>query len=494
MKTIMSITGFSLLLVLATHLPLGFAEEKEPQQIISHPEVQGALKIIDAWLDGFQVFESVPGLSVAIVLDQEVMYRESYGYANLEKKVKADANTLYSICSISKLFTSIGIMQLRDAGKLRLDDPLQKHLSWFDIQQVHKGSGPITIEGLLTHSSGLPRESDFPYWGGPDFPFPTRQQMISKLDDQETLYPARQLFQYSNLGLALAGEIVSACSDQEYTAYVSEKILDPLEMNDTRPFFPKELHGKQMAIGYTGFDRSQEREPVKPFNTRGISPAAGFTSSVNDLIKFVKWQFKLLSGGGHDVLDSNTLREMHRVHWVDPDWKTTWGLGFIVSRAEDKTVVGHDGACPGYRTSVQMIPKEKLAVIVLSNASDTKVDVITKGMFGIIGGALLKTDVPPKESPPDFSIYEGNYELKPWGGEMAIRQWGDHLALIGLPTDDPSEEITKLKHVADHEFVKLTKEDEPRESVVFQIGLDGTAISFTQHSMIIKRIALPSSK
>jgi len=494
MKTNMSITGFLLLLVLAINLPFGFAEEKGPPQILSHPEVQGALKIIDAWLDGFQVYENVPGLSVAILLDQEVLYRKSYGYANLEKKVKANADTLYSICSISKLFTSIGIMQLRDAGKLRLDDPLEKHLSWFDIQQAHKSSGPITIEGLLTHSSGLPRESDFPYWRGPDFPFPSRQQMLSKLDEQETLYPARQQFLYSNLGLSLAGEIVTSCSDQEYTAYVSKKILDPLEMNNTRPFFPEELHGKQMAIGYSGFDRSRERKPVKPFYARGITPAAGFTSSVNDLIKFVRWQFRLLAERGHDVLDTNTLREMHRVHWVDPDWKTTWGLGFKVLRAEDKTVVGHGGRCPGYRTSVQMIPKEKLAAIVLSNASDAKVDVITEGMFRIIGGALLKARVPPKEPPPDLSIYEGNYEMKPWGGERAIRQWGNHLAMIPLPTNDLSEGITRLKHVVDHEFVRLTKEDEPRESVVFQIGPDGRAIYLTQHSSISKRIALPSSE
>src|SRR5210317_1135514 len=99
-------------------------------------------------------------------------------------------------------------MQLRDADKLTLWDSVGKHLDWFDIAQEYDGSGPITIESLLTHSSGLPRESDFPYWNGPDFPFPTRQQMIAKLKTQNTLYPAQRYFQYSNLALSLAGEIV----------------------------------------------------------------------------------------------------------------------------------------------------------------------------------------------------------------------------------------------------------------------------------------------
>lgn len=208
---------FQLVLIIAcctgaVHSNLVFATEETRRptadEALAHPEVQGALKAIDAWVRGVRTYDRIPGISVGIVLDQDLLWSKGYGYSNLETKRPADADTIYSICSISKLFTSIGVMQLRDAGKLTLRDPVGDHLDWFTITQAYDDSGPIRIESLLTHSSGLPREADFPYWGGPEFPFPNRQQMIEALDRQQTLYPAQRQYQYSNLALSIAGEIV----------------------------------------------------------------------------------------------------------------------------------------------------------------------------------------------------------------------------------------------------------------------------------------------
>lgn len=227
------------------------AAEDDPlttAQILAHPEVAGALAAIDAYIEGVQTYAKVPGISVGIVYDQDLIWESGYGYSNLETKRPADADTLYSICSISKLFTAISIMQLRDAGHLNLRDPVGDHLDWFNIEQAHAGSGPATIESLLTHSSGLPRESDYPYWNGPDFPFPTRAQIIDRLSGQETLYPAQHYFQYSNLALTLAGEIVQERSRQEYSAYVKQNILEPLGLADTRTYYPEELRGKQLPL------------------------------------------------------------------------------------------------------------------------------------------------------------------------------------------------------------------------------------------------------
>jgi CubicO group peptidase (beta-lactamase class C family) len=209
MKNPGSILPASVLVTLITAFPV-LAEDDAltTEQILTHPEMTGAIAAIDAYIEGIQTYEKVPGISAGIVHDQQLIWHKGYGYSNLETKRPADADTLYSICSISKLFTAIGIMQLRDAGELNLRDPVGDHLDWFNIKQAHDGSGPATIESLLTHSSGLPRESDYPYWNGPDFPFPTRAQIIDRLSVQETLYPAQHYFQYSNLALTLAGEIV----------------------------------------------------------------------------------------------------------------------------------------------------------------------------------------------------------------------------------------------------------------------------------------------
>ena len=124
---------------------------------------------------------------MGIVHDQNIVWSHGFGFADRERRVEATAKTIYSICSISKLFTSIAVMQIRDQGRLDLGDSPNQHLPWFDIDQTYPDHAPITIRGMLTHSSGLPRESDFPYWSGPDFEFPSREQVIEH-DGEEVLH------------------------------------------------------------------------------------------------------------------------------------------------------------------------------------------------------------------------------------------------------------------------------------------------------------------
>ncbi len=177
---------------------------------------------------------------------------------------------------------------------------------------------------------------------------------------------------------------------------------------------------------------------------------------------------------------------MHRVHWVDPDWETTWGLGFVVRRVEDQTLVGHGGGCPGYITFFGMVPKHKLAVIVLTNGGDSNTRALTTAIMKTVGGALPKAEKPSEEELPDFSRYEGNFNTRAWGGEAAIRQWGDKLVVIGLPSDELDP--TRLKHVSEHTFVRLTDDDEPREEWVFEIGDDGVTARVQRHSIYLERI------
>ena len=367
-------------------------------------------------------------------------------------------------------------------------DPVGQHLDWFDIDQVHAGRGKIDLRSLLTHSSGLPRESDFAYWNAPDFPFPTRQELVARLADQQTLYPPKQWFQYSNLALSLAGEVVAAASGRDFKDYVTEAILEPLAMDDTRPFYPEDLRGQQLAIGYTGIHRDRKRTPVEAFFTRGLTAAAGFTSNVLDLARFASWQFRLLEHGGSEVLDSNTLREMQRVHWVDPDWETTWGLGFAVRKVADMTVVGHGGGCPGYITNFSMVPKNKVAAIVLTNAGD--------GPAGKLANFALKTLVPAvraaatevEKKAADLSAYEGNFEAVPWGGEVAIRQWGENLVVLDIGIDDFGGDLTRLKPLGNHRFVRLTKSDEHREQWIFELDKQSQTTRIRRHSLYLNRV------
>jgi CubicO group peptidase (beta-lactamase class C family) len=447
-------------------------------QVSAHPRVREAAALLERWLDAERAYKRIPGLSAAVVHDQEVVWSGGSGYADLAARRPATPATIYSICSISKLFTSVALMQLRDQGKVRLDDPVARHLPWFAIKRTNPESGEITLEGLLTHASGLPRESAHPYWSPPDYRFPSRDQIIASLPGQETLYPAETFFQYSNLGITLAGEVVAAGSGRPFADYVRAAILEPLGMTSTTPDMPEAERGRRLATGYGPWAREGERASLPFFRVEGIAPAAGFASSAEDLARFASWQFRLLRKGGTEILAANTLREMHRVHWVDPEFETTWGLGFVVWRDAQKTFVGHDGACPGYRTSLLLRPPERIAAIAMTNAIDANANELTQRAYDIVAPAIKAATADsgpqPKPADPALERYLGAYESG-WRGETLVLLWEGGLASVGLPAANPVAGITKLRKTGDHTFRRVRRDGDLAEVWTFELGPDGRA-------------------
>ncbi|MEO8054991.1 MAG: serine hydrolase [Acidobacteriota bacterium] len=464
----------------------------EPEPILDDdPRVASALELARAWLDAERAYEQVPGVSAAIVHDQKVLWSGAFGVADVASGRKAEPDTIYSICSISKLFTSVAVMQLRDAGKLRLDDPVRSRLPWFTMKPGGTDGTEITIEGLLTHASGLPRETDLPYWTGPAFAFPTHDQIVARLAQQTALYQAETYFQYSNLGLTLAGEIVSATSGVAYPDYVSKKILVPLKLASTTPEMPEAERGKRLATGYSALTRAGRRDAVRFFMGKGVAPAMGFASTAEDLARFTTWQFRLLGGGEPEVLKGATLREMHRVHFVDPDFETMWGLGFQVSRSEKTTLVGHGGSCPGFRTHLMLQPDEKLGVVVLTNASGVDAEGWAGHVREILAPALKSAAKEPgkaKTPAPDLRKFAGTYSGLPWGGETFVLPWEDGLAMLPLPSRDPMKDLIRVKKTGELTFRRIRKDDTLGEEIVFALGPDGKATRFTRHSNYSTRV------
>lgn len=474
------------LLVIILFVP-GFARA---QSLADDPRVASSLKLIEIWIDAQLAYEDIPGMSLCIVHDQDLICSRGFGYADVEKKIPASPNTIYSICSISKLFTSIGVMQLRNQGKLHLDDPVRKYLSWFNINDTYPEAPEITLRGILTHSSGLPRESDFPYWTGPEHNFPTREQIIERLSSQEELYPAETYFQYSNLGLTIAGEVIAAVSGQPYAEYVKKNLLDPIGLNDTSPEIPEEHKNGRLATGYSRHLRNGRRKVIPFYLVRGIAPAAGFASTVEDLARFASWQFRQLEKGGKEVVDANTLKEMHRVHWLDQDWNTTWGLGFSVWRHKEKTFVGHSGSCPGYRSHLSMCPKDKIAIVVMTNAHDVSPRIYTQQVFDIIAPAIAKALESPeqaKKAEPDLEKFVGRYE-RPIGREMHVFIMNGELAIVSLPTNNPLNSLIKLKRIGKNIFKRVRKDGNLGEKIVFEPGPDGKVMRLIQHSNYAYRV------
>jgi len=445
------------------------------QALREDPRIGSALHLLELWLEAQSAYENIPGISMAVVHDQELLWARGFGYADREKKRPATPDTIYGIGSISKLFTSIAVLQLRDQGKLGLDDPLARHLPWFNIKQTYADGPPVTIRGILTHSSGLPRDAAYPYWSAPYSEFPDREQIIKSLADQATVYPAGTHFQYSNLGFALAGELVARVSARDYADYVKEKILVPLGLGDTRPELPEEHRGGRLAAGYSSVTREGIMNKMPFFQAKGIAPAAGFSSTAADLARFASWQFRLLGGGKEEILRANTLREMQRFQWMDPD--NTWGLGFTVWNRNGTIYAGHGGICAGYRSQLTLQPKEKIAAVFLTNSSGVNSWIYAQRACEIVAPAVAEALAAPaaaKQPDPALKKYEGTYSSYPWGGECAVLLWQGGLAMVEFPTSNPLAGLEVLEHIEGNRFRAVGGDGEPAaEETVFETDGSG---------------------
>jgi CubicO group peptidase (beta-lactamase class C family) len=247
-------------------------------------------------------------------------------------------------------------------------------------------------------------------------------------------------------------------------------------MSSTSIIFPEE-HKSRLAIGYGRRMPDGQRE-VRPFmDSKGITPAANLSSTVEDLARFVSLQMRAGKVGGNHILQDSTLREMHRVHWLEPDWKSGQGLGFQIERDGERTLVGHGGSLAGYRTQITINLEEKVGVIVLTNADDGNPASYVKQVFNWVAPAIKKaTTRPPKmaEPDPEWSHYVGKYR-NPWGDSQVLIL-NNELVVINPTLDNPKDSMLRLIPEGKHTF-RITAEKKNSgaigELAVFEFGPDG---------------------
>jgi len=434
--------------------------------------VASSIDLLSAWIEAQMAYSGLPGLSIGIVHDQSLVWARGFGRGCLDPARPATPETLYRIASITKLFTSTAIMQLRDAGKLRLDDPIVEHLPWFKLGRFHTDAPAITIRHLLTHTAGLPREAGFPYWS--DGAFPSSTDIRERLATQPAALPTETEWKYSNLGLTLAGEIVSTVSGRAYPSYIAEHILQPLGMRRTLVATPPREQ-PDLATGYSRRLPSGPRVAAPHTDCAGITPAANMSTSVSDLARFAMLQFRDGPAGGAQIVRGSTLREMQRVHWLEPDWEAGWGLGFRVTRSKGKTYVGHGGSLRGYRTIVHLCPADRIGVIVLTNADDGNPLIFAEKAFQWVAPAITEAARPaaPASPPAGWERYAGRYR-SPWSDAQVLVVEG-RLALLDPSLPDPMLTVTWLHPIAEHTFRSETKNGfgSHGEPVVFELDGDG---------------------
>jgi CubicO group peptidase (beta-lactamase class C family) len=298
-----------------------------------------------------QAEKRLPSVSAAAVHGAEVVWADAIGLAEAERGEEATPNHQYRIASITKTVTAVGLMQLRDEGKLDLDDTLDRHLP--------EAAHTPTLRALLSHLSGIQREVPGDVWE--TLIMPTRDELLPRLAESERVLAPGAYWHYSNLAYALLGEVVARVSRQPAERYLDERVLGPLGMTRTTWTAETPAATGYLVDPYVDVPRA---EPVIAGNA--VAPAAELWSTASDLCRWAAF----IADPDPAVLAPETMGEMRTFQsMVDVNkWRLGYGLGFALYRAGDRVFAGHDGAHAGFLAHFDALAEAKTGVAVLTNA------------------------------------------------------------------------------------------------------------------------------
>jgi CubicO group peptidase (beta-lactamase class C family) len=375
---------------------------------------------LDRILAEAQAGQRLPSVSAAVFAEGDLLWQRAVGLANVERGEEATTDHQYRIGSITKTFTAVSIMRLRDAGRLELDAQLRSMLPEFP-------PGP-TIRQALSHASGLQREPPGEIWE--TMQPPTREELVAGLEDAECVLAPGQSFHYSNLVFGLLGELVARATGS-YEAALGATILEPLRLARTslRP------EGAVATPYYVEpYSDAVRLEPVLDV-TESTGAAGWLWSTTADLARWGDF----LCTGADGVLAKETLDEMARVQvMVDEGaWTVGWGLGLELVRRGERVLVGHGGAMPGFLAAVFVHRARRIGAVALLNTSagaepeGLALDLLETALDARPGP--VEAWRPDGGAPPDVGPLLG-----PWWteGELIVLRWkGErlHAELVAGP-------------------------------------------------------------
>lgn len=311
----------------------------------------------------------VPGMAVAIIKDDKIVFSKGYGYANIEKGTKVDANTLFAVASNSKAFTSTAIMQLVEQGKLNIHDKVINHIPYYKLYNDYTTNN-MTIEDLLSHRNGLKTFSGDVLWQGSDL---STKELISAQQYLKPITPFRTRFGYSNISYITAGEIIKKVTDTTWANYVSTHFLKPLGMNRTLTSVKQLANATNYATPY--FYENGKNHPLVWVNWDNMAAAGALISSVND---FSKWLILNINKGtlnnktyfSEASFNALTTPKISFPVADNPEGKhfSAAGMGWFLNDYHGYKVVGHSGGYDGMISKSSFVPEQKLGVVILSNS------------------------------------------------------------------------------------------------------------------------------
>jgi CubicO group peptidase (beta-lactamase class C family) len=471
----------------ATYQPPVFKETSRVEKI------KALLPAIEKMYKDYALEKKFPGMAFGIVVDDQLLYAGSAGYTDLAKKIPVGSASLFRIASMSKSFTAMAILRLRDEGKLKLDNPAGLYIPVLnDIQLLTTDAPSITIRDLLTHSAGFPEDNP---WGDRQLDI-THNTFMAMLKKGISFSNAPGVaYEYSNMGFAMLGEIIAKVSGKPYQEYITENILRPLGMDHTIWEYTKASAGL-LAHGYRWQNNNWQEEELLHDGVYGAM--GGLITSIEDFSKYMA--FQLLAWPARNDKETvpvkrSSVREMQQAwrfnslddQFTYPNGRTcamvnSYGYGLRISRdCKGRAFVGHTGGLPGFGSQWVIMPEYGIGIVVYGNLTYARMSAVNWAVLDtLIAGAKLV----PRQLPVSPVLQQRKDELvkllPDWKGAeeskiFAVNFFPDHsLAIRKKQTQDAFKKAGKIINVTE-----LVPENQLRGSFILQGEKADIEIYFT---------------
>jgi D-alanyl-D-alanine carboxypeptidase len=370
------------------------------------PAVAASQVDLEDYLTALVRFGRPPGLSLAVVKDGHVVYGRGFGVADGPRHAVATPDTIYRWWSMTKIATAIAVLQLQERGALSLDDPVSRHLSFFEVRYPSPTSPVVSIRHLLNHSSGLPDAGlDLVRWLHLPSEAPVDQTAFIRkvLPRYATLaFEPGSRTAYTNIGYMVLGAVIERAARQSYEDYVRSRILRPLRMTHTDFLYTPAMPGDRAAGSHPSLDVLTPLLPLLVRHWRAFyresdgshlwfdtiytdyAPSTGLIGCAPDVTRLL---LAYLNGGeldGERLLATTSIETMTRADWIRGTGRRTHlqqGLGWVVA-CGDRECLQHMGGGPGFGTAMRVYPRERLGMVVLTNDMTTD----TGGILDLAAG------------------------------------------------------------------------------------------------------------
>ena len=366
--------------------------------------------------------KKLPAFSMALIDRNTTLWAEGFGHADAEQTTPATADTVYRVGSVSKLFTDIAVLQLVEEGRLDLDVPLQTYLPQF--QPGNPYDVPQTLRQMMSHRSGLVRESPVGHYFDPTEP--SLADTVASLNDTQLVYRPQSRTKYSNAAIAVVGAALESQLDSTHPDRVRQTILDPLGMNHSS-FTVSPAIAPRLATGW--MRTCDGRRFEAPGFLLGTGPAGNMYSSVRDLAKFVSCLFADGRTPTGSLLKPETLKLMTTPVTDAAGAPQGFGLGFHVQKLDGLTRIGHGGAVYGFSTQLEALPERKLGVVAACALDGT--NGVTRRL--------------------------ADYALRLMMAAQDGRPLPDYRSTIPIPTERAAELIGRYQEVGGERFARISE-------------------------------------